>query len=44
MIVETFKVKQNKKVVQNKRFLSLAERYGKPDNIAICQRKEVPER
>jgi hypothetical protein len=28
----------------NKRFLSLAERYGKLDNIVICQRKEAPNR
>ena len=28
----------------NSRFLSLAERYGKLDNIMNCQRKEAPER
>jgi len=33
-----------KKTTPNKRFLPLAERCGKLDNIVICQRKEAPKR
>jgi len=38
------RINNKERPVHNKRFLSLAEKYGKLDNIVICQRKEAPKR
>jgi len=43
-MVTKYNLKTELITAANKRFLSLAESYGKLDNIVICQRKEAPKR